>query len=289
MVKKIKKEFHAVAIYSSIKNQKVSQIALQVCEILNSLNKRILLSKSSSFKNSKERSHSNQYIVKNADLVISIGGDGTLLSCARLFGKEGIPILGVNLGSLGFLTDIQPEEITQSLKEILKGNCVYDERFFLEAFVNKGKSFNIALNEVVVHSGSIAKLIEYDVFLNDEFVYRQKADGIIVSTPTGSTAYSLSGNGSIIHPEVRAINLLPMFPHSLNARPLLVDESTEIEIKINKRYKGGLSLDSHNNMALRGGDSVLIRKAQAKLLLIHPKDHSFYSASRNKLGWSLGL
>ena len=289
MVKKIKKEFHAVAIYSSIKNQKVSQIALQVCEILNSLNKRILLSKSSSFKNSKEKSYSNQYIVKNADLVISIGGDGTLLGCARLFGKEGLPILGVNLGSLGFLTDIQPEEITQSLKEILKGNCVYDERFFLEAFVNKGKSFNIALNEVVVHSGSIAKLIEYDVFLNDEFVYRQKADGIIVSTPTGSTAYSLSGNGSIIHPEVRAINLLPMFPHSLNARPLLVDESTEIEIKINKRYKGGLSLDSHNNMSLSGGDSVLIRKAQSKLLLIHPKGHSFYSASRNKLGWSLGL
>ena len=289
MVKQIKKEFKTIAIYSSIKSQKVSQIALQICEILNSLNKKILLCKSSSFTEAKERSYTNKYIVDNADLVISIGGDGTLLSAARQFGKEGLPILGINLGSLGFLTDVQPEEITQSLQEVVNGNCVYDERFFLEAFVNEGKSFNIALNEVVVHSGSIAQLIEFDVFLNKEFVYRQKADGIIVSTPTGSTAYSLSGNGSIIHPEVRAINLLPMFPHSLNARPLIVDESTEIIIQINKQYKGRLSLDSHNNMAVKGGDSVLIKKAKSKLLLVHPRDHSFYSASRNKLGWSLGL
>tara|TARA_Y100001970_G_scaffold247833_1_gene316871 strand:+ start:2712 stop:3581 length:870 start_codon:yes stop_codon:yes gene_type:complete len=289
MVKQIKKEFKTIAIYSSIKSQKVSQIALQICEILNSLNKKILLCKSSSFTEAKERSYTNKYIVDNADLVISIGGDGTLLSAARQFGKEGLPILGINLGSLGFLTDVQPEEITQSLQEVVNGNCVYDERFFLEAFVNEGKSFNIALNEVVVHSGSIAQLIEFDVFLNKEFVYRQKADGIIISTPTGSTAYSLSGNGSIIHPEVRAINLLPMFPHSLNARPLIVDESTEIIIQINKQYKGRLSLDSHNNMAVKGGDSVLIKKAKSKLLLVHPRDHSFYSASRNKLGWSLGL
>ncbi len=289
MVKQIKKEFNTIAIYSSIKSQKVSQIALQICEILNSLNKKILLTKSSFFTKTKERSYSNNHIVDNADLVISIGGDGTLLSAARLFGKEGLPVLGINLGSLGFLTDVQPEEITQSLQEILNGNCEYDERFFLEAFVNEGKSFNLALNEVVVHSGSIAQLIEFDVFLNKEFVYRQKADGIIVSTPTGSTAYSLSGNGSIIHPKVRAINLLPMFPHSLNARPLIVDESTEIIIKINKKYKGRLSLDSHNNMTIKGGDSVLIKKAKSKLLLIHPKGHSFYSASRNKLGWSLGL
>ena len=125
--------------------------------------------------------------------------------------------------------------------------------------------------------------------IDDKFVYRQRADGIIVSTPTGSTAYSLSGNGPIVHPETQAITLLPMFPHSLNTRPLIIDEEAKIQIRICKKGNAKLSLDSHNTYSLKAGDIISVSKASPKLSLIHPTNHDFYSACREKLGWSLGL
>ena len=148
---------------------------------------------------------------------------------------------------------------------------------------------NIALNEIVIHSDSVAQLMEYDLFINNIFVYRQRADGLIISTPTGSTAYSLSGNGPIVHPEVKAITLLPMFPHSLNSRPMLVDGSSEIKVKILKNSKCCISFDSHNKFKLKVNDEITITKTSDELSLIHPESHNFYEASREKLGWSLGV
>ena len=283
-------KFKSITIYSSIRSPKVAQIAFQLEEIIHNLNLRKLLPKSSSIKTNKNtKTYADDYIVKNSDLVVAIGGDGTLLSSARKFGARGIPILGINLGNLGFLTDIAPEDLTTSFQEVINGNYLKDERSFLSAKLNGAKEHNIALNEVVIHSGSIAKLIEYELFIDNCFVYRQKADGIIISTPTGSTAYSLSGNGPIVHPNVKAITLLPMFPHSLNTRPLLISEESEIMINICNKGKADISLDSHNESKLRKGDSVHLSKAKSKLTLIHPKDHDFFSACRNKLGWSLGI
>ncbi len=288
--KRMKKKFKSIAIYSSISSSKVAQIASQLEEIIHNLSLRKLFPESSSIKTTKKtKTYSDNYIVSNSDLVVAIGGDGTLLSSARKFGSRGIPILGINLGNLGFLTDIAPEDLTTSFKEVINGNYLKDERSFLSTNLNGTKEQSIALNEVVIHSGSIAKLIEYELFIDNCFVYRQKADGIIISTPTGSTAYSLSGNGPIVHPDVKAITLLPMFPHSLNARPLLVDEDSEIMINICSKGKTDISLDSHNESKLRKDDSIRLSKAKSKLTLIHPKDHDFYSACRNKLGWSLGL
>ena len=285
-----KLNFKTIAIFTSNKSKKVSQITKQVIEILKSMDVIILISQSSTLTEKLDfKICKDSYINKNADLIISIGGDGTLLSSARLFGKEGLPILGVNLGSLGFLTDVPPEELTINLKKILFGNYKKDKRFFLEAYINDDEVFNYALNEAVIHSGGIAKLIEYDLFLDERFVFKQKADGLIISTPTGSTAYSLSANGPIVHPNVEAINLLPMFPHSLNSRPLLVQASTKIRIQIGKNFKAKLSLDGHNNTGLRPGDEVIIKRADSELTLIHPQDHNFYSACRTKLGWSLGF
>ena len=181
--------------------------------------------------------------------------------------------------------------MTSSLIEVINGSYIEDERFFLESSINTKKTKFISLNEVVIHSGKLAQMFEYELCLDGRFVYRQKADGIIISTPTGSTAYSLSGNGPIIHPDVKAINLMPMFPHSLNARPLLVDENVKIEIKVisKNNNKTKLSMDSHNSISLKNGDSVTINKSNPKLKLIHPKGHDFYQASRNKLGWSLNI
>ncbi len=222
MVNKVKK-LDSIALYSSKNSKRANQIFVQLIEIAENLNLKLIYPSSSSLSPLKKgRLVSDTYVKKNADIVIAIGGDGTLLSCSRKFGIEGLPILGINLGNLGFLNDIDPTSLTDNLLEILKGNYTVDNRFFLETSINKTKSKEVALNEIVIHSGSIAQLIEFEVYADDTFVYRQKADGIIINTPTGSTAYALSGHGPIIHPEVNAISLLPMFPHSLNTRPLIV-------------------------------------------------------------------
>lgn len=288
MVKKYK--FNNVAIYSSLEDKKVVSIAKQVIEVLTNFGINCLLPQSSKItKNLPNKVLSDNSIIKKSDLVIAIGGDGTLLSSARNFGIYDIPILGINLGNLGFLTDIAPSNITADLNRIMKGNYVEDKRIFLEARIgSKGKKYK-ALNEVVLHSGSIAQLIEYDLYFDNEFVYRQKADGLIVSTSTGSTAYSLSGNGPIISPDVKAITLLPMFPHSLNSRTLITGQEKEIKISVGTKSKAFLSMDSHLNLKVTSKDNVYIRKADKELTLIHPTDHSFFSSCRTKLGWSLGV
>ncbi len=287
------KKFKTIGLYSSKKNKDISRIANQIFEILDNIGVSVRASENISGVNLTEKlkTYSDKDLVKSCDLLIAIGGDGTLLSSARRFGYKGLPILGVNLGSLGFLTDIAPEDLTSSLIQVIKGSYVEDERFFLESLINKKKTKFLSLNEVVIHSGQLAQMFEYELFLDEKFVYRQKADGIIISTPTGSTAYSLSGNGPIIHPDVKAINLMPMFPHSLNTRPLLVDENVKIDIKVisKNKNKTRLSMDSHNSLSLKKGDTVTIKKSKPTLKLIHPKEHNFYLASRNKLGWSLDI
>jgi len=290
MVRNANKKFKTIAIYSSINDEKVSRIALQLEEIIGNLGLKKIVPGSSKVKKSKnKRVYSDDYVIKAADLIVAIGGDGTLLSCARRFGSKGVPVLGINLGNLGFLTDIAPEELTTSFQQVVTGQYSSDERFFINSTINSSKLENLALNEVVIHSDSIAQLIEYELFIDDNFVYRQKADGILISTPTGSTAYSLSGNGPIVHPDVKAITLLPMFPHSLNTRPLLVDEDSKIIVRLCNKGRAKVSFDSHNSINLKKNDVVQLCKAEPKLNLIHPNDHDFYSASRNKLGWSLGV
>jgi NAD+ kinase len=162
--------------------------------------------------------------------------------------------------------------------------------FLLRATINGDKESKVALNEVVIHSGAVAQMIEYEVFLDDLFLYRQKADGLIINTPTGSTAYSLSGGGPIIHPSVNAFTLLPMFPHSLSSNPLLVSHESKIKIRIiESKKKTMLSLDSHNTIPLLVNDEVLIDKNPDLITLIHPTDHDFFSTCRDKLGWSIGI
>lgn len=281
----MKKNFRNAAIYTSLNFKKVQKIASQIYEVLDNLDVSVHLTESLESL-SKKKSLSDKSIVKKSDLLISIGGDGSLLSSARRYGFSGLPLLGINLGNLGFLTDILPEDLTSSLIEVIKGKYLKDKRFFLEASVNNSPKSDIALNEIVIHSGSIAQLMEYEVFVDETFVYRQRADGLIVNTPTGSTAYSLSGGGPIVHPEVKAITLMPMFPHSLSASPLLVKEESNITIKIISGNKSMLSLDSHNSIPLKRGDIIDVSKSKKPLILIHPNDHNFFSACRNKLGWS---
>jgi len=282
----MKKTFNTVALCSNSNKDHIFAIASQCMEVLVSQKVKVLIDSSlSSLSNSKIKPSKEKEIIKNADLLIAIGGDGTMLKYSRIYGYKGIPILGINLGKLGFLTDINPQDLTSDLLRVLKGDFSQDERSFLEASVKGRKKKFIALNEVVIHSGSIAQLIEFDLFINNSFVYRQKADGLIISSPTGSTAYSLSGGGPIVHPELEAFILTPMLPQSLSTSPLVVKDNSLIRISINKQ-KATLSFDSHNSIILSGNNQIKICKAQSKLNLIHPINHDFFEGCRNKLSWS---
>ena len=286
----VKNKFKTIAIYSSAKDKRTLDIARHCHEVLT--NKGVKVVFTSNFKNKLSSKNpivwQDSKVIMHSDLLLSIGGDGTILSSARKFGSKGIPILGVNLGNLGFLSDIAPEDISLSLAQVISGEYIEDSRIFLKAKLKGYAEEKIALNEIVIHSGSIAQLMEYELSIDDEFVYKQKADGIIFATPTGSTAYSLSGGGPIVHPKVKSIIVTPMFPHSLSAGALIVPEECDIKIKI-LSSKVKLCLDGHNTVSLQKNDLVKLSKNSSTFKLIHPKNHNFYAGCRNKLGWSTSL
>ena len=233
-------------------------------------------------------------IGREADLVIVVGGDGSLLSAARTLAKYDTPVLGINRGRLGFLTDITPDEMVQQVPAVLDGNFERESRFLLDAEVRRGNEVvgrADALNDVVVNSGTSARMIEFELYINDSFVYRQRADGLIVSTPTGSTAYSLSGGGPIMHPTLDAMVLVPMFPHALSSRPIVVDGDSLIRVDILRRNRihPPVTCDGQVNMTARPGDSVHISKKPHRLSLLHPVGHSFYASCRDKLRWGDAL
>ncbi len=233
-------------------------------------------------------------IGQEADLVIVVGGDGSLLSAARTLSKYDVAVLGVNRGRLGFLTDISPDELTEQVLLVLDGHYERDSRFLLEAQVHRNGDVigeAVALNDVVVNSGTSAQMIELELYIDDAFVNRQRADGLIVSTPTGSTAYSLSGGGPIMHPSLDAVVLVPMYPHALSSRPIVVKGSSEIRIDVLERNRihPPVTCDGQVNMTARPGDSVHIKKSPHHLTLLHPVGHSFYASCRDKLRWSGAL
>jgi len=245
-----------------------------------------------SFDSLKEYRSSSDLIEKNCDLLISIGGDGTIINTAKKYGIKGIPILGINFGSLGFLTDIAPDNIKKSLTSILKGEFKIDNRSFLHSQLNSSPLKQKALNEIVLHSGAVAKMIEFDVFIDDEFVYKQRADGLIVFTSTGSTAYSLSGGGPLIHPDLNIIGIMPMFPHSLNTTPIIIDQHKKVKIvltKIDSNQNSELSFDGQENIPIKEGSSLEISKSLEEISLIHPLDNEYFFGCRSKLGWGKSI
>ena len=215
---------------------------------------------------------SRDEIGEESDLVIVAGGDGSMLSAARTLAKYETPVLGVNRGRLGFLTDITPDQIAEQVPRVLDGEYDTENRFLLDAYVEReGQPVARAdaLNDVVVNSGTSAQMIEIELSIDGKFVYRQRADGLIVSTPTGSTAYSLSGGGPIMHPSLDAIVLVPMFPHSLTSRPLVVpgDDEIKIQISADTGVDARVSFDSHLEFSIAAGESLIIRKKKEKLQL----------------------
>jgi|TARA_B110000483_G_scaffold145435_1_gene173543 NAD+ kinase len=228
---------------------------------------------------------------KSCDLVVVVGGDGSMLHAARDMVDFKVPLLGINRGRLGFLTDIPPTELEQEVGEVLKGNFVTSNRFMLECeLIREGKIVDtgIALNDIVLQPRDSIRMIEFSLGINEQYVYTLRSDGLIVSTPTGSTAYALSGGGPIVHPAINAINIVPINPHTLSNRPIIVDGDSELEIAISEHnsINAQIVCDGQNHILGNLGDKVRIRKKQTEIKLIHPSAHSFYETCRSKLHWA---
>ncbi len=227
---------------------------------------------------------------KNQDLIIVVGGDGSLLSAARMAIKVNVSVIGINRGRLGFLTDISPLDLEKQLSDILDGLYQEERRFLLQTRIyDEDQTYfqGDALNDVVLSRGRVTHLIDYDVCINQQFVSHYRADGLIVSTPTGSTAYALSAGGPIMHPQLNAMVIVPMFSHSLTTRPLVVDSQAGIEVKISRTNESELqiSCDGHESHRVKPGQRVSIEKNAQQLRLLHPTNYNYYDTLRIKLGW----
>jgi len=229
-------------------------------------------------------------ILNQAELVVVLGGDGTLISVARLFSGRDVPILGVNLGSLGFLTEITVEELYTRLEKVLEGNPRVSERMMLEVTLHReGQEIEKGhvLNDMVINKGALARIVDLETKVNRHFLTTYKADGLIVSTPTGSTGYSLSAGGPIIHPLMSCIVITPICPHTLTNRPIVVTDESVISITVASSFdeKVYLTLDGQVGFELREGDSVEVRRALKTTALVMSRTRDYFEVLRTKLKW----
>jgi NAD+ kinase len=228
-------------------------------------------------------------IGRSCDLAIVLGGDGTMLSAARNLAHRKVPLAGINLGRLGFMTDIALSEMSSSVGAILEGRHAIEERALIEAEILRGKKSvlrTVALNEAVVTKGSQARLIEFKLSIDGEYVYRLRADGVIVATPTGSTAYALSAQGPILQPTVPAFALVPLNPHVLSARPISVSDSSVIELELLRAVDARAHFDGFALTDLHEGDRLVLRRSADAIRFVHPPGYSYFTMLREKLRWS---
>lgn len=223
------------------------------------------------------------------DLAVVMGGDGTMLNIARTLTPFGIPLVGVNQGRLGFLTDLSLESMKRSLTAMLQGEFITERRMLLSVHVMRNNAEvcrALAFNEMVVHRSNIDSMIECEVRIDDDYLYTQRADGLIVSTPTGSTAYALSAGGPIIHPALDVIALVPVCPHTLSNRPIVVSGGSRIEILMHRAGEVHVRFDSHSHFDLQLNDRLVVERHGDMVQLLHPAGHSYYHTLREKLLWN---
>jgi len=249
----------------------------------------VFIEDSSDYKNDLLTSLSHEEFTSKADLIIVFGGDGTLLGSARRYLKFNIPILGINMGTVGFLTDIKIEDFESVIKDIIDGNCKIEERNLVSATFNNTTVYG--LNEIVIHSGAYTQLMRYRLSVNEKVVYEQRSDGLIIATPTGSTAYALSAGGPIIHPELDVWTILPMLPQSISSRPFVISSNEEVKVNLLRGplESAKICADGQEDISAPYLEDIKISKMKDKLRLVHPLDNDFFEACREKLGWSLDI
>ena len=229
-------------------------------------------------------------VVDNADLVISVGGDGTLLAAARALVNRDTPLLGINLGRLGFLADVSFDQLETHLEAVLSGRYTVEERFFIEGRYFVGdqlESTHMALNDVILHSYNSASMVAYEISSGGDLIHVQRSDGVIVTTPTGSTAYALSGGGPIMHPSLNTLAIVPICPHTLSNRPIVLPGDQPIELKLGQdSSRAKVSFDGQDTQTVDRETRILVTRYPAPLRLLHPEDYDYFKLLRAKLYWS---
>ncbi len=228
-------------------------------------------------------------IGRHSDLVVVMGGDGTMLSAARQLAPHRVPITGINLGRLGFLTDIPADVMENVLGAMLEGAYTEEERLMLAAVIvrKREKIFRtIAVNDVVVSRGAMGAMIEFEVYVDGQFVYNLRSDGLIINTPTGSTAYSLSSGGPILHPSLPAMALVPIAPHTLSNRPIALPKTATVTVVLVRGHDPRVNFDVQSHFELQVGDKVEVKANRHPMRLLHPQGYSYFAMLREKLHWS---
>jgi len=286
-------QFKTIGIIGKSADPGIEQAIREISQFCEQTSREVLLDEytANHIGSSDLKTASRDTLGKHCELVIVVGGDGTMLSAARILCDYEVPLIGINLGRLGFLTDISPDEAIDRLNEILNGEYEVEERLLLNASVRRnGKEIakGNALNDVVVHKWEVAHMIETDTYINGHFVHTHRSDGIITSTPTGSTAYALSGGGPIIQPGLEALVIVPICPHTFSNRPITFKADSQVKIVLSEtsRNKGQVTCDGRMLHEMEMGDEVVIETTPRKLKLLHPKGHDYYQILRAKLHWA---
>ena len=280
--------FHTIGIVGIHQNPLVAETVEHLLKLLPQWGYEVLIETSTAEtqEQCQTRDIATDQLGKQSDVVIAVGGDGNLLHAGRILSLTNTPIIGINRGKLGFLTDVSPQRLETELKPILAGEFTEEQRFLLCGQVNDAKQFN-ALNDIVLFAGDAAQLVAFEVYVDDLFVYQQRSDGLIISTPTGSTAYALSAGGPLVMPDLDVTLIVPKYPHNLNTRPLIIDASSTISVIVTPaQVLPKLSFDGHSTCELKQGDRITINKQNQPLRLLHPKSHDYFRNLRNKLGWA---
>lgn len=283
---------HKIGVIARLRNKESAYTLIELIAFLISEKFEIILEAETAnfIENSALPIVSREFFGQSCDVAIVVGGDGSILNAARLVLENEIPVIGINRGRLGFLTDIHPNDMREKVLAILKGQFIAEQRFLLQAelYHNHQKYFDdIALNDVVLLPGEYVHMIEFEIYINEQLVCRQRADGQIISTPTGSTAYALSGGGPIISPSLEAILLVPMFSHTLSARPIVIDSHSEILIKLldTNETSPAISCDGLQRISAKPSSIIKIKRLKKMLTLLHPKDYNYFETLRTKLHW----
>jgi NAD+ kinase len=231
-----------------------------------------------------------EQLVARSDLVISLGGDGTLLSTARALVDKDTPLLGINLGRLGFLADVSVTNFEQHLIDVIAGKYTIEKRFFIAGEIDgpgRAPASNIALNDIVLHSHESLSMIEYEVYSDGNLIHKQRADGVIVTTPTGSTAYALSGGGPIMHPSLETLAIVPICPHTLTNRPIVLPAAQEIDVRLGQAESiARVNYDGQSTVIINSEDRIRIKRYPRSIALLHPEGYDFFQVLRAKLYWS---
>ena len=287
----MKSSFKTIALIGKYKSPEVAGPLLELARYLDGRKVKVLIDglTAAQLKESRYPALALEAIGGQADLAIVIGGDGTMLNIARALAPHDVALVGVNQGRLGFLTDISVETMIATIGAILDGRFVTEQRMLLEGQVHSGgkRTFEaLAFNDVVVSKGQKGSMLELEVRVDGQFIYRQRADGLIVATPTGSTAYALSSGGPIVHPSLSVMALVPVSPHTLSNRPIVISSDCTVEIVVRDNPEPRAHFDSHSRCDLREGDRIVVRRYPRTLSLLHPEGHSYYGMLREKLNWN---